>query len=210
MTDPDSSSKRALAVQTPTAKAPKFEFAISLSQEEVIESFRSDPSVAWAEHGNPDPFPPADAPPFQAWLAPGGQLLLRHAVPAVVEATSPLVCIQFSARPSGGTLVRGSFLRAPPSMIRGERTTKISALVLGSFSILYTAWVGWAATLDIGVWAIAICAVVLWFQNNKPKAQSMQQFGRALWGLVGQKFVPHVLGEADSPFRDRALPRAER
>jgi len=186
----------------------RFEFRVSRTPDEIVESFSGDAQVEWSVDGRPHPFPPPGSPQFQAWPRDSTTLFVRHTVPAAIPVVSPCVMIELVPG-AQHTTVRGWFLHHPPRSRRRELTLKLAIVASAAYYLAIIA-------LDTGLlfphpyYLLILGAfTILGIMHNRPKARSMQAYGSALWGLIGQKFVPHALGEAEQedPFRDDLVPR---
>jgi hypothetical protein len=190
--------RREAAVRNEEDPARRFEFRVSLEPGEIVAAFRNDPRVEWFDA--PAVSFAAVGKRFQAWAAGERKLVVRHAVRETALGPSPNVHIEWTADPRGGTIVRGVFLkRAVPGNQRALTIATLVAIVgcgIGALVIDVLLVRGVIA----GVLAlIAIRAAA----SNRPTAPSMHHFGRPLWQLVGEKFIPHALGPAeDDPFRE--------
>jgi hypothetical protein len=180
--------------------APQFEFRVSLSPEEIVESFRNDARIEWVAKGPPGSFALAGKH-FQAWRASETRLVVRHAVWDPSHGPSPNVHIEWMPHPKSGTLVRGVFARrAVP--VNNRPLLVISALAGVLFLVVLLVSLEPRAVLYL-VGSIAAFFALRSAMSDRPTPKSMQNFGPGLWRLVGEKFVPHALGPAeDDPFRE--------
>ena len=57
---------------------------------------------------------------------------------------------------------------------------------------------------------ILFAVTVYELYRQQPSERSMRRHGHALWGLLGELFVPHAIGwDAESPFRRGLMPAAQ-
>ena len=190
----------------------RYEASVSLSVDELIASFAQDPRVAWYPNANPPPFGSAATHEFEAWPIGPRTLVVRTNVPASIQTASPYVLIEMDPLEQGGAHVRARFVRRPPGVQLGK-TIRVVLAVSCVFSVIGAIFYVVILPLFLfhpTVWVMAIGGVggivaLAQYSKNRPKPESMQSFGAGLWGLVGNKLVPHALGGGEDPFRLKAL-----
>ena len=197
--EPVTSEPKALAVRPDEVPAPRFEFRVSLTPEELLARFREDERIEWSEQP-PQSFPRRKRVTFQGWLASARKVVIRHVVRNPKDGASPNVHIEWEADPRGGTLVRGRFLRrAVPIDLRPWLTGAV-VTIAGSLAIFLLIGVPPIHYFIAGVLAAASLVAM---SSSRPTRKSMEIFGAPLWQLVGETFVPHALGSGDhAPFRE--------
>jgi hypothetical protein len=190
----------------------RYDAHISLSVDELFESFAEDPRVAWYPNADPPPFGSPGVHEFEAWPTAQRGLVVRANVPASIHTASPYVVIEASPLQPTGTRVRARFVRRPPG-VQLSQMVRTVLMVTCVLTILGT--IAYAVVLPLmlfhpSLWMMAISSVagigiLTQYSKNRPQPESMTAFGGPLWGLVGNKLVPHALGGGEDPFRLEAL-----
>lgn len=184
----------------------RYEGNVSLSPGEIGDAFANDEHVAWYPHADPPAFGRDDAPPFEAWPHGPNAILVRRRIPRRWMTPTPYVLIDLQRRLAGGTHVRARFVARPPHMMFSNNLGAVVVVAILSCVALVLTQPLLALALHQVLLLTAIpVALVFRYLSNRPSRASMLAFGAPLRALIGAKFIPHALGEADSPFRQRAL-----
>jgi hypothetical protein len=192
--------------------ALRYEASVSLSMDEVRQAFEQDPRVAWYPNANPPPFGSPATHEFEAWPDGPSSIVIRTNVPASIQTASPYVLVEMQSLEPLGTRVRARFVRRPPG-VQLSKTVRVVLMVSCVFAVLFA--VAYVALIPLmlfhpTLWVTVVGSIggilsLAQYSRNRPKPESMAAFGSSLWGLVGNKLVPHALGEGEDPFRLKAL-----
>ncbi len=142
---------------------------------------------------------------FQAWPSDHGGWTLR---PVASHDSDHAPVVELRTSPEGRvTRIDGEFLHRP-RVAEFERRIELALIAFPvALVVLQAAMLGAAAFLVVMPALFAITAYELYRQQ--PSERSMRRHGHAMWGLIGELFVPHAIGwDADSPFRRGLAPAA--
>ncbi len=151
----------------------------------------------------------SDATPsrrFQAWPTDGGGWTLRPVASSEVDH-APVVELRTS--PDGRvTRIDGEFLHRP-RVATFERRIELALIAMPlALVVLQAAMLGASAFLV--AMPILFAVTVSELYRQRPSERSMRRHGHALWGLLGELFVPHAIGwDAESPFRRGLAPATQ-
>jgi hypothetical protein len=198
-----------------------FEVEVDLGPEEVLERFKSHGGVQWHER-EPLGWRWQGAPDFQAWPGPRSEdgtrvgFYVRTFVTESADVQPPVLLVQATPT-AAGSRVTATFLKHPRRKNNIYRSAMWASGVFGMLGAVYSLVLGGLAGdpmmyvnaivyTAVGLGGMPLMAALA-RQANRPTPRSMGVYGRGIWQLVGQVFVPHMLGEpGDNPFRHRALP----
>ena len=182
----------------------RFSVQVDLDASTIGDHLASHPDVACLEAA-PTSHDSASDQRFQAWPSASGGWTVRPVSSSEVDH-APVVELRTS--PDGRvTRIDGEFLHRP-RVAEFERRIELALMGLPiALVVLQAAMLG--ASSFLVAMPILFAVTVFELYRQQPSERSMRRHGHALWGLLGELFVPHAIGwDAESPFRRGLMPAA--